>query len=501
MKNWKSIAGTATFVTLMGSTASFADVTAAEVWSDWQSYLTGFGYEVAANETASSDSVTVDGLSIAMDLPEDAGKIKVDLGTLTFKEQGDGTVAVILPDHMPMALSFEDEFSVTVNYDNTNMSMIVSGSADEMTYDYSADQIAVSIADLVVEGDKLDDAKLEMIMSNISGKTTSAMGDLRQMTQIMSMDALTYDFEIAEPDGGDFAMTVKGQMANVAFDSNTSVPSGVDFKKMSEALAAGFAAKGILNWGANNYEFTSKDRGDSVTGSATADDGSLSFGMNRESLHYGGTSTGTKASFSVPDLPFPVDIAVAESVFNLLMPVNKTDTPSDFSMTIKLGDFTISDGIWNMADPGAILPHDAATILMDFEGKANWLIDIMDPETAEKMDIDVPGQVHELTLKALQVKAAGADLTGAGAFTFNNDDLETFDGIPAPTGALDLKLTGGNGLMDNLVKMGLLPEDQAMGARMMMGLFAVVGEGEDTLTSKIEVKGDGQILANGQRLK
>ena len=45
------------------------------------------------------------------------------------------------------------------------------------------------------------------------------------------------------------------------------------------------------------------------------------------------------------------------------------------------------------------------------------------------------------------------------------------------------------------------PEEQAAGARMMMGLFAVPGDGEDTLTSTIEVKGDGQILANGQRIK
>ena len=55
--------------------------------------------------------------------------------------------------------------------------------------------------------------------------------------------------------------------------------------------------------------------------------------------------------------------------------------------------------------------------------------------------------------------------------------------------------------MDKLVAMGLLPQDQAMGARMMLGLFARPGEGEDTLVSKIEVSGDGAISANGQRLQ
>ena len=501
MKNWKLIAGSATFVTLMGSTASFADVSANEVWADWQGYLTNFGYELAASDSATSDGVTVNGLTISMDLPEDGGKIKVDFGTLSFNNQGDGTVAVVFPEHMPMAITVDNDFAATVNYDTTGMNMVVSGSANEMAYDYSADQIAVSVSDLVIEGDKVDDAKIDMIISNLSGKSTSVMGDLRQMTQTMAADTVSYDVAIAEPDGGSFSMTIKGELADFAVNSDTFLPMGLDFEQMSAALTAGFAAKGALTWGAGGYEFDFKDGGDAASGSSTADSGSLEFGMNRDNLNYGGSAIGTKASFSSPDLPFPVDITIAESVFNLLMPVNKTDTPSDFSMTVKLGDFTISDGIWNMVDPGTILARDPATILMDFDGKANWLIDIMDPETAAEMGDEIPGQIHELTLKSLQVKAAGADLTGAGAFTFNNDDLETFDGIPAPTGALDLKLTGGNGLMDNLVKMGLLPEDQAMGARMMMGLFAVVGEGDDTLTSKIEVKADGQILANGQRLK
>ena len=56
-------------------------------------------------------------------------------------------------------------------------------------------------------------------------------------------------------------------------------------------------------------------------------------------------------------------------------------------------------------------------------------------------------------------------------------DLTTFDGMPRPEGALDLELTGGNTLLDTLVAMGLLPEEQAMGARMMLGLFARPGAG------------------------
>ena len=501
MTNWKSIVGSATFITLMGSTATFADVTAAEVWTDWHDYMTGFGYEIAASEAASGDGVTVNGLTISMDLPDDGGKIKFDLGTLTFKNQGDGTVAVIMPEHMPIAINANNDFSATMNYDTTGMSMIVSGTAEEMTYDYSAAQVAFSIANLMIEGDKIDDAKLDLILTNMSGKSTSAIGELRHIAQAFTADMLTYDFAIKEPEGGSFSMSVNGSIADLNGNSDSMIPKDINFEEMAAALNAGFAGKGSFTWGAGGYEFAAADAGSSTTGSSSSDSGSLNFSMDRDNLGYGGSTAGTKASFTSSDFPFPVDITIAESVFNLLMPINKTDSPTDFGMTVKLGDFTISDNIWGLVDPGSMLSRDPATINLEFDGKANWLVDIMDPTSEEMMNADVPGQLHELTLKALQVKVAGADLTGDGSFTFNNDDLETFDGLPAPTGALNLKLIGGNGLMDNLVKMGLLPEDQAMGARMMMGLFAVAGEGEDTLTSKIEVSGDGSIMANGQRLK
>lgn len=501
MTHWKSIGGSAAIITLLGSTATFADVTATEVWTDWHDYMAGFGYDVTSQVKTSGDTVTVDDLAISMDLPDDGGAFKINIGTVIFKDQGDGTVAIMLPESMPFTMSAADEFSMVMTYNLPDMSMIVSGSAQEMKYDYSASTVGISVTEVMIEGEKLENAKIEIALANLQGSTVSTMGNTRHMAQQMTAEMLAYDIAVTEPGGGSGAFTLKGSLADLNISSDSYIPKDVDFEMFAVALTNGFAANGEMGWGAGSYDFSTKDGGTSVTGSSSSESGNLNFGMDRESLHYGGTANGTKASFTSSDLPFPVDITIAQSVFNLLMPVNKSDTPDDFSMTIKLGDFTISDGVWNMFDPGTILSRDPATILLDLAGKANWLVDIMDPESAEAADIDIPGQLHALTLKSLQVKAVGADLTGAGDFTFNNDDLETFDGLPAPTGTLDLKLTGGNGLMDNLVKMGLLSEDQAMGARMMMGLFAVVGEGEDTLTSKIEVTADGHVLANGQRLK
>jgi len=501
MNNWKAIGGSAAFITLMGSTASFAEISSQEVWNDWYQYMVGFGYEVTAAPDVTGDSVVVNSMVVSMPLPDDGGVVKVDFGKVSFQDQSDGTVAVILPDQKPVSISIGNDFAVTLNYDTTGMSMVVSGSADDMTYIYSAPKVAFSIADLVIEGDKVDTAKLDIILANVAGQTTSKMLGIRNMAQSMSADSLTYDFAIADPTGGDFAMTVKGSMSDLKMATESAVPSDIDFTDMSAALNEGFATKGNLSWGAGGYEFSSNERGNSVTGSSNSDSGSLKFSMDREMLNYGGATAGTKTSFTSSDFPFPIDITIGEAAFNLLMPAGPSDDPKDMNLMVKLVDFNVNDMIWGMGDPMGKLPHDPATIILDLSGKANWFVDVMNPEEMASGDFDVPGELHEVSLNALQLKIAGADLTGNGAFAFNNDDLETFGGIPAPTGEINLQLVGGNGLLDNLVAMGLLPKDQATMARMMIGVYTVAGEGEDTLTSKIEVNGDGSILANGQRIK
>jgi len=73
--------------------------------------------------------------------------------------------------------------------------------------------------------------------------------------------------------------------------------------------------------------------------------------------------------------------------------------------------------------------------------------------------------------------------------------------MPAPDGSIDLRLTGANTLIDKLVEMGLVQDDQAMSARMAMGMVLKSAEGEDALEGTIAVTPDGKVIANGQRLR
>ena len=56
-------------------------------------------------------------------------------------------------------------------------------------------------------------------------------------------------------------------------------------------------------------------------------------------------------------------------------------------------------------------------------------------------------------------------------------------------------------LLETLEAVGILPDDRAAAARVMLGRVARPGEGGDALFSKIELGTDGSVLANGQRLR
>ena len=281
----------------------------------------------------------------------------------------------------------------------------------------------------------------------------------------------------------------------------TQMVADADPTDLNAMLQAGFAANGNFAYGASDFSLSVDEKGEQFMASGQSQGGSASFAISKESLNYTASQRGFEIALSGSEIPFPqVTAQLGELDFNITIPASKSDAPQDFAMLTSFKGLNVGNEIWSMFDPAGMIPRDPANLVLDLAGTGNWLVDIMDPASAESMDKQ-PGELHSLTLKDMELSLAGASLTGKGAFTFDNNDLESFDGMPAPSGQADFTLTGANKLLDTLVNMGLVPEDQAQGMRMMTGMFARPGEGEDTLVSEIVVTEDGQVLANGQRLK
>ena len=496
-------------ITLL-SQAAFADLTPQDVWGDWQKYMQNMGYTIDATETQNDADLTVGDIRMSMLMPDNAGTMAMTLGALKFAQNGDGTVSVVMPGIMPVTVNIAPEGSqaeavtASLNFTQTDHVMTASGSPDKVTYDYQAGTIGLVLEQLQVGVDTFgsENAKINVTGTGISSSTIMTIAEMRNYEQTGKIDSLQYDIAINNPEDPT-EVKINGSVADMVFQGGGIIPLEItDAADMAALLKAGFDVTGQFTYGAGS---TNMNVSDPVNGNfalvSSSDGGHLGVEMGADNLAYNASQNNLAVTVNVAGLPFPIDLSMAEGGFNLNMPVSKSDDPQDFAFGITLGDFKMSDLIWGVFDPTGQLPRDPATVVLDLTGKAKLLIDFLDPDSAAQLAYETPGELQALTVNKLQIDAAGAKLDGIGDFTFDNTDQSTFPGMPKPVGAIDLSLAGGNGLLDKLVAMGLLPDEQAMGARLMMGLFAVPGAEPDTLNSKVEFTDEGHVLANGQRIK
>ncbi|WP_170791243.1 DUF2125 domain-containing protein [Ruegeria lacuscaerulensis] len=489
------------------SQGAFADVTAQDVWNDWQSYLSQMGYTVEAQQSANGNVLSITDMNLNMVLPEEDSSFKMQVPQMTLTENGDGTVSISLPETLPMTVSGEGEgeaFSAKILYTHKGLNMVVSGSPDEMTYDYTADTLGITLDEITANDETLpsDVLGVAVQLANLAGSSRMKIGENRDIDQTFTASALSYDLAFDDPENDDTGK-IDGKLEQLAFEGTNVIPSNFDVSDPLAFYQNGFEFSGLFTYASGKTAIAGTSDGESFDMSSSSEGGRFGASFDAQRLAYDLEQNSTKLAVTTADLPFPIEIAMANAGLKFEFPVQKSEEIQPFGFAFNLTDFTMSDVLWSIFDPAGALPRDPATIALDTAGTAKILTDFFDPEAVESLALseDAPGELHSLKINELLVSLVGAKLTGEGDFTFDNTNTQELGGLPTPVGSTTLQLVGANKLIDTLISMGLVAESDALGARMMMGLMAVPGEEPDTLNSKIEFTEDGQILANGQRIK
>lgn len=502
MYRWTQLTGATALACAFTTSAAVADVTGQDVWDDWRTYMTDFGYVVTGDENRSGDTLTVSNLSMTWNLPEDEGTFVMAMPEMSFTDQGDGSVAVGMPSKSTLTVDADptegEALEATIEIDMSGMSTIVSGDPDNLVYSYTAAALKVALTEFVVDGDAPDKLTFEMAINNVIGQSTMKVGDMRDVAQKFNADQVTYEFHVMDEEE-DVDIVANGSVDSLSFEGSATVPKDYDVEDPAALFKSGFGFDGIFAQGGSQMQLKGTADGDAFNVETSAGSGELEMAMDDLGFAYAGVGTDISVNIAGGDIPFPISFEMAEAGYELLMPLMAADEEQDFAFGLTLGGLAVPDLLWNIFDPTAVLPRDPATLSFDLDGKTRLLMDLMDPTIEESEEF--PGELTALTLSDLVIEIGGAELTGKGDFTFDNTDTQSFDGMPRPLGEANFRLLGGNGLLDKLIQMGIVQEQDAMGARMMMGLFTTPGPAEDELNSRIEVNEDGHVLANGQRIK
>lgn len=484
------------------ATAAAADVTPEEVWAGWQTAMESiYGGYTAASEEMNGDTLVITDLRVSTDFPE--GTMSFTVPSIELKDNGDGTVTVTTANEYDGMVSIEED-GQTMDMDlyvrQIGASMIVSGSPEDLTSTYSAESVSVGLDELKADGQTIPNALVDITLNGMSGTSNLQETSTEQAYQV---ENIHMDVSMKNPDTDD---TVKLD----------ALLNAVEVTSKSEGNMAAMADLHQMASEGGTFSFDGGIAGTDITVSGVAEGspfavalasgaGSVSSGLSDAGLVYDSLTKDVTATIEVNAFPQPIELAIAEYGTNATIPVLPSEEPAPAAIGVALRDFTMSDALWDIFDPAKILPRIPATIALGLEGDAIIREALFDPAQSEKIaemfeEGNPPVTLDNLRLSELEVTAAGAMITGTGDLTFDNEDLETFNGFPRPEGEVSLRAVGLNGLLDNLGQMGILPAEQLMGPRMMLSMFTVV-EAQDTLTSTIEFLSGGQIKANGQRIR
>jgi len=500
----RSLAGTTALVLSLTSTGLLADVTPEDVWQAWQTASVAMGTTVTSDSAArDGDALVVSNVTLGK-----GTEASVTLETLTFTDNGDGTVTVTLPESFPFNMTIpategdatSKPSAVTVNVTLPGATITASGTLEAVIYDTNAPNLGLTFA-ITDEANPTATNTVEAKLSGIQVHYNVGSAEADSFQEEVSVKSAVITAKGADPvNQVDYTLTAN--LADVYSAANISVPKGSTEDTFEVALAKGLTMTSQFGMGATTFELSSTQSGAASKITGSLKDAMVDVGADAGKVSYYNNINGVALTVASPDLPVAnAAVNLGQSEIHLVFPVLKSDKPADFAFLFNMTDLSFAEDIWAVIDPGKLFKHDAATVVVDTYGQVTLAQDLTaDAAAITAVDPNAAGQLNALEVPNIHLKAGGAELTAQGGFTFDNSDMTTFAGVPAPTGKMDIKATGVNALVDALVTMGILGKDEADQGRMMLAMFANVSPTADEITSTVEFK-DKHFFANGQQLQ
>jgi len=480
-----------------------ADLTADQVWQNWQAIGSATGQTfVPGSVDRSGDVLTLSDVAVAVVSSE--VQMTGVISRIELRENGDGTVSVITPERYDLQLDMTPEKgkpgSMALVLEQAGVSLVARGTPEALSYDYSAERLSATGENMVIDGEA-SDARWSLVMDGFTQTYDVAPGALMGLTLTSAVRSL--DFTGSGTTSGKDASAVAAnvRLTGIAAATDALLPPGPveGADAMRDLIAAGGRADFSMTYDASTLRMETRDA-DGVPGlvNSTSDGGHFKTSFDADRLIYGFGAKAMQVQASGGAMMPPAAFAMEEVDLSIRAPLKQADAAQDFALGLRLRGLDVPAELWSMIDPAASLPREPATLVLDLSGKLRPLVDPLDPVGAALQG--PPVELHALDVNDVQLSVAGAEFKGTGAMTFDNSQPPMLGGVaPIPQGKLNLSLTGATTLLGKLMELGLLDESAAMGFGMATAMLARPGEGPDSFVSEIESRPDG-IFANGQPL-
>ena len=486
---------------------AFAELSALQVWQDWKNYMQSMGYQISATEEAGADGLIIRNARAQAGRPDAGTAVTMDLGTMRFAGQPDGTVSVTMPPVLPMTVSgmlngTQRPYSASMRFVQKDVTLVASGTDEALTYDYDVGN-AELIVDSVTLGERTygaDALSIVLRAEGLGSLTTMRPGALRQFEQTGAFANLSYDIAMTLPERVQ-AVTVTGSIANLTFDSSGTLPDMQVTNADAGSLPEGLTAKSVIAIETSRAELVLEDpETGQMSATLTTGTARAEFDVGPSGARYGSSQKDVRAALTVPNVPFPVEISLAEAASETYLPLPDRDPQLPLSGKISVTDLAASDIIWSILDPSGQLPRTPISAVADLSGSAE-VFEKLSRVPAFRQRGLIQNIDEILEIQELRIETGDTRLETSGFMSFNGAGPNLIPGLGNPVGTLKVEMAGMDALMEDLANVGILPWEAAAAARLFLGMVALPGSAPGSSEILIGMSPEGEMLANGVPLR
>jgi Uncharacterized protein conserved in bacteria (DUF2125) len=514
----KPAALVAVFLSLTAPTAMA--LTAEEVWADWQRLLQDEGNGITAIARRDGNRLVLTNITIPIGEADDLADMKI--GRIELEDRPDGTVAVRMPERFPVTIRPRDTSSaspdiVTLTASAPGFAMSIAGIGDTAAFDITAPSLALSVEKVEPALGVEEQLDVNLAVADLALKYGMDLSQPKQtITSTLRLGTLHADLllDLDSPENERTEASIDVANLTGAFDV-VEPPSAreqradqvlLDKNPIADILTVlsdGLVFKADLSFGAFDLRGGSNPAGQemkfamsSVDGKATAKldpvSGGYDLGLGKTELSVKGVN---------PELQYQdITMSFADLAYGLSLGIGDLTSVQDGRFTARVTDFIMPPELWAEVDPSGSLGQSPMSVAIEVLGRYALLPEMLEPDWQPDPNDFPPMDIVDLTLKQLMISQFGVNFTGNGSLTFDEADLATYEGVPAPDGKLSFRATGVNALIDRLSAAGMLPPDDLSGIRMGLMFIAKPDEGPDSLRTDIEFR-EKSFYLNGVKIR
>jgi hypothetical protein len=505
----------ATALALILAAPAALAVTADEVWADWQRLARDGGTSITARTDRAGDRLVLTDIVIPIGAPGARADLKIP--RVELQDRPDGTVAVLLPERFSVVI--DDQMPdtsgpdvVTFAASAPGFAMTIAGLGDTAAFEITAPSLVLSVerinpplppgqefAATLALADLALSHRMDLTQPVVTASSSLALGTLHSdlLIDVDAPERVTLSWDLSGLSGAlDLVLppAAQGQMPDPARPSLTNI---------LDALADGLRIQADLSFADFALMAETTGTGEDALIDMTSTNGKAGtvFDPARAGYDLALGPTRMTVRGDMPDIALSeISLGFENLAYAISLGLGDLTQPQEARFIARLVDFELPAEIFAAVDPSGALALSPMTFALDIAGRYALSPQMLAPDWQPEPGVFPPMDLVDVTLTELAIAIAGVTLDGRGSLTFDESDLETFGGLPAPEGTASFQASGVDALIDRLIAAGYVQSSDLMPLRMALMAIAKAGEAPDTLTSEIEFR-DKSLIVNGQKIR